>query len=255
MTLLIDAKNLSVTLGGRVLLHNIDLHIAAGEIVTLIGPNGAGKSTLLRTLIGAVPYAGALGLKPNLRIGYVPQKLHLEPTLPLSVGRFLQLPKWQNSMLIPAEIPAEMLNKQLRDLSGGELQHVLLARALINKPELLILDEATQGLDHLGTDAFYRQIEQIRADMQCAIVMASHELHVVMAASDRVICLNGHVCCAGTPEFVAASPAYQELFGTGISSTLALYRHRHDHRHDHTHDQGGHDGPHDHTHDQGGAAH
>lgn len=259
MTLLIDAKNLSVTLGGRVLLHNIDLHIAAGEIVTLIGPNGAGKSTLLRTLIGAVPYAGALGLKPNLRIGYVPQKLHLEPTLPLSVGRFLQLPKWQKRAATqdgtPTEIPAEMLNKQLRDLSGGELQHVLLARALINKPELLILDEATQGLDHLGTDAFYRQIEQIRADMQCAIVMASHELHVVMAASDRVICLNGHVCCAGTPEFVAASPAYQELFGTGISSTLALYRHRHDHTHDGPHDQGGHDqgghdGPHDHTHDQ-----
>lgn len=254
MTRLITANALSVTKGASRLLNNIDLHIDAGEIVTIVGPNGAGKSTLLRALIGAIPYQGTLETKSDLTVGYVPQKLHLEPTLPLSVKRFLNLPHRQNPAAISDALIAanaiQLIDKQLRNLSGGELQRVLLARALINKPELLILDEATQGLDHLGADSFYKQIEHVRQVLGCAILMVSHELHVVMAASDRVICLNGHVCCAGTPDYVAANPAYKELFGTGGTGTLALYRHQHDHHHDHDHDHEDHHN-HDHDHSHG----
>lgn len=247
MTQLISASSLSVKKGVLVLLNQIDLQVKAGEIVTIVGPNGAGKSTLLRALIGAVPFEGQLDLKENLTIGYVPQKLHLEQTLPLSVKRFLNLPHRQSASAIQEALKSadagHLIDKQLRNLSGGEFQRVLLARALINKPELLILDEATQGLDHLGADSFYRQIEHVRRELGCAILMVSHELHVVMAASDRVICLNGHICCEGTPDYVAANPAYQELFGTGTSGTMALYRHVHNHSHDHEHD-------HDHDHSQ-----
>ena len=239
MTNLVTATNLSVKRGQNILLHEIDLQVRAGEIVTIVGPNGAGKSTLLRTLIGATSFNGTLQLKPGLTIGYVPQKLHLEPSLPLSVRRFLNLPIHQKQTDIRDALEAanatNLIGQQLRDLSGGEFQRVLLARALINKPELLILDEATQGLDHLGADSFYRQIEVVRQTLGCAILMVSHELHVVMAASDRVICLNGHICCEGTPDFVASNPAYQELFGLDSSSALALYRHHHDHNHDHSH--------------------
>jgi zinc transport system ATP-binding protein len=136
--------------------------------------------------------------------------------------------------------------RQMADLSGGQMQRVLLARALLGKPELLILDEPTQGLDQPGSASFYRLIEEVRAGLGCGVLMVSHELHVVMSASDRVICLNGHVCCEGTPEVVSAAPAYRELFGTGTGGALALYRHDHDHDHEH------HDHDHDHGHDHGG---
>ena len=234
---LVSAEKISVAYGATKVLRDVSLAIAPGEIVTIVGPNGSGKTTLLRALIGAArPSAGRIIRKPGLRIGYVPQKLHIDPTLPMTVERFLRLPG--NTArdrclraLDQAGVP-DLADRQMSALSGGQMQRVLLARALINDPELLLLDEATQGLDQPGSAAFYRQIEAVRRDTGCAVLMISHELHVVMSASDRVICLNGHVCCEGTPDIVSAAPEYRALFGTGTGGALALYRHDHDHAHD-----------------------
>ena len=256
MTLL-EVRGLSVRLGGRTVLEEIELSIAPGEIVTIVGPNGSGKSTLLRAIIGALrPASGTIRRKPGLRLGYVPQKLHLDPTLPLTVRRFLGLPRAVSATEARAALDeagaGELERRQLSDLSGGQLQRVLLARALIGAPELLILDEPTQGLDQPGAAAFYRRIEAVRAHLGCAVLMVSHELHVVMAASDRVICLNGHICCQGAPEHVASTPQYRALFGTGTGGALALYRHEHDHSHDHSPDHGhDHGDRNDHAHGRG----
>lgn len=233
---LVNVSNLTVRLGGRPVLSNVSLSIEAGEIVTIVGPNGSGKSTLLRSILGAVrPDAGRIETAPGLRLGYVPQKLAIDRTLPLTVTRFLNLPRKAAPALLKsalAQAGAETLeHRQMSELSGGQFQRVLLARALLNRPQLLVLDEATQGLDQPGSAAFYRRIEEVRRDVGCAVLMVSHELHVVMAASDRVICLNGHVCCQGTPAHVATAPEYRALFGTGTDGALALYRHEHDHHH------------------------
>lgn len=229
---LLSIDDLRVVLGGQTILEGIDLKLERGEIVTLVGPNGSGKSTLLRTVIGALtPVSGRLVRSPGLTIGYVPQRLAIDPTLPITVTRFLNLPRRRPrdavlQALAQAGVP-ELGSQQLLSLSGGQRQRVLLARALLEKPDLLLLDEATQGLDHRGTADFYRQIEQVRRQTGCAILMVSHELHVVMRTSDRVICLDGHVCCQGTPERVLASPAYQALFGPDTADALAFYRHEH----------------------------
>ncbi len=236
---LITVENINVGYGANTVLRNVSLAVAPREIVTIVGPNGSGKTTLLRALIGAArPSSGHITQKPGLRIGYVPQKLHIDPTLPMTVERFLRLPGRTvraacAQALERAGVP-DLLQRQMSALSGGQMQRVLLARALINEPELLLLDEATQGLDQPGSAAFYRQIEEVRKETGCAILMISHELHVVMSASDRVICLNGHVCCEGTPEIVSAAPEYRALFGSGTFGALALYRHEHDHDHDET---------------------
>ena len=215
---LVTLRQATIRHSGAPALENVDFHIDKGEIVTILGPNGSGKSTLLRAIIRAIPLsAGTLERAENLRIGYVPQKLHIDPTLPLTVERFLSLPV---------------------RISPDEAEAVL-ARALLSKPDLLILDEATQGLDQPGSAAFYQKIETVRQQFGCAVLMVSHELHVVMAASDRVICLNGHVCCEGEPAQVASAPEYQALFGTGTLGALALYRHEHDHSHDCDHDHVG----------------
>ncbi|MGO2131813.1 MAG: ATP-binding cassette domain-containing protein [Halomonas sp.] len=233
---LLSIDNLHVTFGRSRILEGIDLHIDPGEIVTVVGPNGSGKSTLLRTIIGAIqPGSGRLVRQPGLIIGYVPQRLAIDATLPMTVTRFLNLPRRHPTQVVcqaleQAGVPG-LSQHQVTDLSGGQLQRILLARALLNKPDLLLLDEAAQGLDHRGMADFYRQIENVRRDMGCAVLMVSHELHVVMRASDRVICLNRHVCCQGTPDRVLSSPAYRELFGSDIAETLALYRHYHDQSH------------------------
>lgn len=241
MNALVTIEGLSVQLEGETVLSGVDLTVAPGEIVTIVGPNGSGKTTLLRTVLGRLqPALGRVQRKPGLRIGYVPQKLALDATLPMTVRRFLDLPKKvkdTEAIDALARIDAEALaNRQMSALSGGQAQRVLLARALLGAPELLLLDEATQGLDQPGSAEFYRTIEEVRRETGVAVMMVSHELHVVMAASDRVICLNGHVCCHGTPEHVASAPEYRALFGTGTQGTLALYRHEHDH--DHSHDHG-----------------
>ena len=238
---LVEIEGVGVSFDRNPVLNHIDLSISEGEIVTIVGPNGSGKSTLLRTIIGVVrPSQGNVTLKPGLRIGYVPQKLHIDKTLPMTARRFLDLPRAVSTDVKTKALDAAgatpYADRQLSELSGGQIQRVMLARALLNTPELLILDEATQGLDQQGSAAFYRQIEDVRTRLGCAVLMVSHELHVVMAASDRVICLNGHVCCHGSPEHVASAPEYRALFGTGTQGALALYRHEHDHGHDHQHD-------------------
>ncbi len=233
---LVTTTGLTVGYGTAPVLENVDFSIAPGEIVTIVGPNGSGKSTLLRAILGGVrPTSGGVTRRAGLRLGYVPQRLVLDATLPMTVTRFLGLPR----RVPPAEATAALARagvpgigaRQMAALSGGQFQRVLLARALIARPELLILDEATAGLDQHGSAAFYRQIEQVRSETGCAVLMVSHDLHVVMSASDRVICVNGHICCEGTPEVVAEAPVYRALFGEGTQGALALYRHHHDHRH------------------------
>lgn len=244
---LIEARGLTVTRGGRPVLEDVDIAIGPGEIVTVVGPNGSGKTTLLRALIGAVrPDAGTVRRAPGLRVGYVPQRLHLDGTLPLTVRRFMGLPRRRPADEIATALheagAVGLSGRQMAQLSGGQMQRVLLARALLDAPQLLILDEPTQGLDQPGSAALYRRLARLRAETGAAVLMVSHELHVVMSASDRVVCLNGHVCCQGTPEAVVSAPEYRALFGTGTGGALALYRHEHDHGHDHAHDHGHDDG-------------
>ncbi len=241
MSALITARGLAVTQGQTRVLHNVNFSIMRGEIVTIVGPNGSGKSSLLRALIGATPLsAGTLTRAQGLRISHVPQSLALDPTLPLTVRRFLDLPQRirDNDAIQALETAgcSAQSSKQMTDLSGGQMQRVMLARALLSTPDLLIQDEATQGLDQPGTASFYQRIEDVRSETGCSVPMVSHDLHVVMAASDRVICLNGHICCEGHPEQVASAPEYCALFGTGTQGALALYRHAHDHEHSHDHE-------------------
>jgi len=251
---LVHAHDLTVEYGGTPVLDRVSLSVARGEIVTIVGPNGSGKSTLLRAILGGVtPGRGWVEKPRGLKIGYVPQRLVLDPTLPMTVERFLSLPRRvsksrAHDALERAGVPG-IGGRQMSVLSGGQFQRALLARALLDTPDLLILDEATAGLDQPGAAAFYRRIEEVRAETGCGVLMISHDLHVVMSASDRVVCLNGHVCCEGTPEVVAAAPDYRRLFGEGTRGALALYRHTHDHSHAHDHDHAhGHDHGHAHTH-------
>lgn len=232
---LIMARNLSVKRGHRVLLDSVNFEILPGEALTLIGPNGAGKTTLIRALIGMMPYEGELVRQKGLRFGYTPQKLPLERLIPMPVDRFVALSgerNRKNRLEMLERCGARGLqDKQMAALSGGETQRVLLARALMRAPDLLILDEPVQGLDSPGEARFYRLLSDIRAETGVAVFMVSHDLHMVMAQSDRVICLNKHICCSGTPGVVAEDPSYLELFGprTGI----APYQHHHNEHCDH----------------------
>ncbi len=245
---LISAENLVVRFGGTEALSGVSLAIEPGEIVTILGPNGSGKSTLLRALLGIVkPSAGRVTRAPGLRIGYVPQKLAVDRAMPMTARRFLSLPVAVGDAGAEAALARVGLEglggRQMSALSGGQFQRLLLARALLTEPQILILDEPTQGLDQPGEAGFYRLIEEVRRDSGAAVLMVSHDLHVVMAASDRVICLNHHICCEGAPRVVSSAPEYRALFGLGTQGALALYQHVHDHSHDH-------DGPdHDHHHD------
>ena len=233
---LLRARGLSVGKPGAEILREVDMSVARGEIVTLVGPNGSGKSTLLRSLIGLIePDGGSVERAPGLRIGYVPQRLHVDATMPLRVEGFLRLAGRQSAarlreMLARVGAPG-LERRQMTQLSGGQFQRVLLARALLVRPDILILDEATQGLDQPGIAAFYRLVEEVRDEEGCAVLLVSHDLHVVMSATDRVICLNGHVCCEGAPQVVSQAPEYRRLFGLGTGGALALYQHDHDHHH------------------------
>jgi zinc transport system ATP-binding protein len=228
---------------GLTILDAIDLTLQREEIVTLIGPNGAGKSTLLKISLGLLtPDSGNVWRASGLRIGYVPQKLNINPALPLTVRRFITLSATASAhevenVLTDTGIPF-LINASVHTLSGGEWQRVLLARALLHKPTLLFLDEPAQGLDISGQDAIYALIRRIRDTTGCGILLASHDLHLVMASSNRVLCMNHHICCTGRPEEICNDPAYQSLFGGANIQHLALYQHRHDHEHplcDHEH--------------------
>lgn len=253
---LITLTNAGVTRGGRTLVSGVDLSIARGEIVTLIGPNGSGKSTTAKMATGVLkPSTGTVTRKAGLRIGYVPQKLTIDWTLPLTVDRLMTLTGSYKTAEIDAALDAvgarRLRKAAVQELSGGEFQRVLFARAMIRKPDLLVLDEPVQGVDFSGEVALYELVRQIRDTSQSGILMISHDLHVVMAETDTVICLNGHVCCRGTPLAVKRSPEYLRLFGERAAGSLAIYEHHHDHEHhddgcvlpagsDHHHEHAGH---------------
>ena len=233
---LIRLAGVGVTFAGQSVLQDVQLSVKPGEIVTLIGPNGAGKTTLVRAVLGLLkPDTGSVWRKPKLRVGYMPQKLHVDATLPLSVLRFLRLVPGVTRADVQAalaEVGAEqVIDSPLQSISGGELQRVLLARALLREPELLVLDEPVQGVDVAGQAELYRLITQLRDRHGCGVLMVSHDLHLVMSTTDQVVCLNRHVCCSGHPEQVSFDPAFVELFGEDAKS-LAVYTHHHDHEHD-----------------------
>jgi len=234
---LICARGLRLTRGGRDLLINIDLDINEREIVTLIGPNGAGKTTLVRVLLGLdKPDAGEVRRRADLRIGYVPQRFDIDKVIPMTVERFLTLGTSDGATDISPVLDevdaAHTRNRQLSQLSGGELQRVVLARALLRNPNLLVLDEPVQGVDYTGEAELYNLIARLRDERGFGVLLVSHDLHIVMGRSDRVICLNHHVCCSGVPETVAQHPSYERLFGAQAARAFAVYRHHHDHSHD-----------------------
>ncbi len=234
---LVAAQGLGFHRGGQRLLEGVDLAVGPGEIVTLIGPNGAGKTTLVRLLLGLErPDGGRVTRRPGLRVGYLPQRLQVDPVLPLDVSRLLTLTRRADRAAQRAALAevgvAHLLHSPVQRLSGGELQRVLLARALLADPELLVLDEPTTGIDFNGQAELYRLIARLRDRRGCAVLMVSHDLHLVMAATDRVVCLNRHVCCQGEPESVRIHPEYLALFGPRVAANLAIYAHHHDHAHD-----------------------
>ncbi|WP_318417978.1 zinc ABC transporter ATP-binding protein ZnuC [Photobacterium leiognathi] len=237
MTTLVELQSITVSFGERDVLDNISLKLERGEITTLIGPNGAGKSTLVKVITGlSKPTKGKVVRKKGIRIGYVPQKLRLNDTLPLSVDRFMRLAgrysKEQRIEALEMVNGSRLLNSDMHALSGGEMQRVLLARALLQKPDLLVLDEPVQGVDVTGQLELYRLIQQLRDMLNCAILMVSHDLHLVMAKTDKVICLQHHICCSGSPLTVTSHPKYIALFGHTSTEQLALYEHQHNHQHD-----------------------
>jgi zinc transport system ATP-binding protein len=234
---LLSARSVNLARGGRTILEHVDIDVGPGEIVTLIGPNGAGKTTLVRTLLGLErPDAGEIRRRAGLRVGYAPQRFDRDPAVPLTVARFLTLgaPASKEAIAaVLAEVGAtRVVGQQLSGLSGGELQRVVLARALIRNPDLLILDEPVRGVDYVGEAELYKLIGDIRHQRGLGVLLVSHDLHVVMAQSDRVVCLNRHVCCHGVPETVAQHPEYVRLFGTDTARAFAVYHHHHDHAHD-----------------------
>jgi zinc transport system ATP-binding protein len=238
---LLSARGLVLRRGQRLVVDRVDIDIRKGEIVTLIGPNGAGKTTLVRLLLGLErPDSGTIWRRPDLVVGYAPQRFDLDPAVPMTVRRFLATAAATASRQrdVPVtrlleEVGASALaGRQLAKLSGGELQRVILARALARDPHLLVLDEPVRGVDHLGEADLYMLIGRIRSERGLGVLLVSHDLHVVMANSDRVLCLNRHVCCQGVPHAVAQHPEYVRLFGPEAARALAVYHHHHDHVHD-----------------------
>ena len=230
----LDGAGLSIS--NKWLVREVSMSVSAGEIVTLIGPNGSGKSTTAKMALGIMkPSEGSVYRRENARVSYVPQRLSVDWTMPLRVNRFVSLTRFLEKKEIKIALSMteteHLYDAEVRTLSGGEFQRVLLARAIAHSPQFLVLDEPVQGVDFNGEIALYKLIEKIRNELNCGIVLISHDLHVVMSSTDRVICLNGHVCCSGTPEVVATEPQFRSLFGDRAVNELAFYKHHHDHEH------------------------
>ena len=241
---LIEAKDLCVRRQGGLVLDNVSLTLGERDFITLIGPNGAGKSVLLRHLLKLEsPNSGTVKHRHAIRIGYVPERFQIDPTLPLPVRRFLTLNNNHSAEAIEAlavETNCEgLLDKPLANLSGGELQRVLLARALSSNPHVLMLDEPAQNLDVSGQLQFYQLIDELYEKRNLSVLMVSHDLHMVMSSTRRVVCLYHHICCSGAPDSVARDPEFVQMFGAEMAQMMAVYQHSH--AHDHTHD-------HDHAH-------
>ena len=234
--LLVKVSDAGLYKDGKWLVKGVNLNITKGKIVTLIGPNGSGKTTTAKIALGL--YKNIEGTVERLtnKISYVPQKVSIDWTLPVRVIDFMVLTQDLQDQEINDALNLtgveHLKNNNLRELSGGEFQRVLLARAIAKKPDLLVLDEPVQGVDFTGEVELYALIKKISETLQCGILLISHDLHVVMSATDYVVCLNGHVCCSGTPVAVAQNKEYKELFGEKSSQLLSLYEHEHDHVHD-----------------------
>lgn len=233
---LLIAENISLVLRGKTILSDISLQVHSGEIITLIGPNGAGKTSLIRILLGlSKASSGKLERQQALRVGYVPQRIQIPDVMPLRVYDFLnvtgQYDVAQCQCILDEVDCGYLLYCAIQDISGGEMQRVLLSRALLKQPQLLVLDEPASGMDIIGQQALYETIRHVRDSYNCGVLMVSHDLHLVMAATDKVICLNTHVCCTGHPDDVSEHPEYLKLFGDAVDG-LALYSHHHDHEHD-----------------------
>ncbi|MFO7530028.1 MAG: zinc ABC transporter ATP-binding protein ZnuC [Marinobacter sp.] len=232
---LVTLDNLTVRFDDRTAVDRVNLSVHRGDIITIIGPNGAGKTTLIKALLGLQPITeGKVQRAPNLVIGYVPQNLQMEATLPLRVKRFMALSGRNRTECRKALARTgieHLINASVHHLSGGEKQRLLLARALARKPDLLVLDEPAQGVDINGQAALYELIRELREELRCGVIMISHDLHLVMAATDKVICLNQHVCCSGFPADISHDPAFIETFGRSVAESVAVYHHHHNHHH------------------------
>ena len=234
---MISTTDITLTRQGKTLLDKVSLTISKGDFISIIGPNGAGKTTLLKVLLGVLRAdTGTVNRVPGLKIGYMPQQLQVESLFPLNAKRFLTLARkiGQDKLdrIINEVKIANVLSKPMSSLSGGELQRILLARALLNDPDLLILDEPVQSLDIDGQLHFYELLETLYKDLDLTILIVSHDLHIVMRTTRRVICLYHHICCEGEPETISRHPRFVELFGGGMSRMLKVYQHAHSHTHD-----------------------
>jgi zinc transport system ATP-binding protein len=231
-----ELENIGLKINHQKIIDKISLQLKRGEITTLIGPNGGGKTSIAHILLGILkPTSGKVLKNSQIKIGYMPQKIEIDKTIPLTAQDFIQLSTHKIELdetfknLISHLNVKKILNKQIHDLSGGQLQKILFLRALINKPDLLVLDEPTQYMDISAIEDFYQIIDEVRKANNCAILLISHDLHMVMQKTDVVFCINHHVCCHGSPESVNQHPEYLSLFGN--RSEVAIYQHHHDHQH------------------------
>jgi zinc transport system ATP-binding protein len=243
--LLLRASNLSYTVGKRKILDNVSFELRRAQITTIIGPNGAGKSTLTNIVNGLINnFEGDIERAPGLRIGYLPQRVYVNTLMPLSVSRLLRLTHNATDQEIEHALTQTgvgyLRQRQVLSLSEGELKRVLLARTTLGQPDLIVLDEPTAGVDISGEIRMYELIGELRTQLQCAVLLVSHDLHLVMSKTDQVLCLNQHLCCSGLPESVSQHPEYLALFGQQVADSIAIYAHNHDHEHDVSGDHAGH---------------
>lgn len=234
---LVKLSDINLVLGNQAILQNINLQIFPNSITTIVGPNGGGKSSLLKVLLKLQPAtSGKIEHASGLKIGYVPQKLHLDPSIPITVEKFLSLKPNVSRPAIDEALSlfniTHLRQNSMQKLSGGELQRVLLARAILDRPQLLILDEPMQGVDITGQTELYQLLNKTRSWLNCAILMVSHDLNIVMANTDEVLCVNRHICCAGTPDVVSSDPSFIHFFGDQFAKNVAFYSHKHNHHHD-----------------------
>ncbi|CRK85668.1 Zinc import ATP-binding protein ZnuC [Candidatus Providencia siddallii] len=236
MNTLVTLNKISVSFGKKEVLKDITFNLNKGEIITLLGPNGAGKTTIIRIILGFLkPTSGLINKKYNIVIGYVPQKIQINKTIPLTVKRFIMLkPKVHYDIILFAlkQVDAvHLINQQMQKLSNGEMQRVLLARAILNKPDLILLDEPAQGVDIIGQIALYELIYKLKTKFICSILMISHDLHLVMAKTNKVLCINKHICCSGTPDTIYNHPEFINMFNDNNFKQFGIYRHKHKNKH------------------------